>query len=202
MDPRHLIEVFGTVGLVAIIFAETGLLLGFFLPGDSLLFTAGLLCAPGVSDPVHLNLALVLPGVFVAAVAGAQTGYLIGQRAGPALFRRPDSRLFKREYVDRAEEFFARGGSRAVVLARFVPVVRTFLNPAAGMARMPVRQFTTANLVGALLWAGGVTVAGYGLGKSVPNVDRYLLPIVAVIGVLSVMPIAVEVRRNRRATKG
>ena len=95
MDPSHLIETFGTLGILVIVFAETGLLIGFFLPGDSLLFTAGLLCAPGISNPVHLNLAIVLPGVIVAAVAGAQTGYLIGQRVGPSLFRRPDSRLFK-----------------------------------------------------------------------------------------------------------
>ena len=128
VDPRHLISTFGTVGVFAIIFAETGLLVGFFLPGDSLLFTAGLLSAPSVHKPVHLNLAVVLPGVFVAAVVGAQVGYLIGRRAGPAVFRRPESRLFKREYVDRARAFFDDHGARTIVLARFIPVVRTFAN--------------------------------------------------------------------------
>ena len=198
MDPKHLIETFGTLGILAIVFAETGLLVGFFLPGDSLLFTAGLLCAPGVDDPVHLNLAIVLPGVFVAALAGAQTGWWIGWRAGPRLLQRPDSRLFKRQHVERAEEFFERGGLRAVVLARFVPVVRTFLNPLAGIARMPARTFFVANLVGAVAWAGGVTLAGYLLGKSVPDVDRYLYPIVALIVAASFVPVVLEVRRGRR----
>ena len=197
MDPRHLIETFGTIGILVIIFAETGLLIGFVLPGDSLLFTAGLLCAPGISDPVHLNLALVLPGVFVAAVVGAQTGFMIGQRVGPTLFGRQDSRLFKRKYVDRAEVFFDKGGTRAVVLARFVPVVRTFLNPAAGIAKMPARTFFVANLIGAALWAGGVTAAGYLLGKTVPNVDRYLLPIIGFIVVVSLVPVGVELVRSR-----
>jgi membrane-associated protein len=198
VDPRHLIETFGTIGILVIIFAETGLLIGFFLPGDSLLFTAGLLCAPGISNPVHLNLAIVLPSVLVAAVAGAQTGFLIGQRVGPALFSREESRLFKRSYVDRAEVFFDKGGTRAVVLARFVPVVRTFLNPAAGIAKMPARTFFLANLVGASLWAGGVTVAGYVLGKTVPNIDRYLLPIIAAIIVISLIPVALEFVHSRQ----
>jgi membrane-associated protein len=198
VDPKHLIETFGTLGLFAIIFAETGLLVGFFLPGDSLLFTAGLLCAPGVHDPVHLNLAIVLPGVFAAAVAGAQAGWYIGHRAGPALLRRQEGRFFKQRYVDEAAEFFDKGGVRAVVLARFVPVVRTFLNPMAGIARMPARTFLVANLVGALLWSVGVTMAGYVLGKTVPNVDKYLLPIIAVVIVLSLIPVALEVRRRSK----
>ena len=196
MDPKHLIETFGTLGLLAIIFAETGLLIGFFLPGDSLLFTAGLLCTSG--GDIHLNLAVVLPGVFVAAVAGAQTGWWIGHRMGPALFRREESRFFKREYVDRAAEFFEKGGPRAVVLARFVPVVRTFLNPMAGVAGMPGRRFFTANVVGALLWSVGVTLAGYALGRSVHDVDRYLLPIIAVIVAVSFVPVFLEYRKSRQ----
>jgi len=197
VDPRPLIEAFGTFGIFAIVFAETGLLIGFFLPGDSLLFTAGLLSAPGVSDPVHLNLAIVLPGVFLAAVAGAQTGWWIGYRAGPALVRRPDSRFFKQEYVKRAEEFFEKRGLWAVVLARFVPIVRTFLNPMAGIARMPARTFFVANLLGALLWSVGVTLAGYVLGKTVPNVDRYLLPIIGIIVLFSLVPVGLEYLRGR-----
>jgi membrane-associated protein len=199
VDPKHLLETFGTLGLFLIIFAETGLLIGFFLPGDSLLFTAGLLCAPGMHDPVHLNLAVVLPGVFVAAVLGAQTGWYIGHRAGPALFRRPNSRLFKQRYVDEASEFFDKGGTRAVVLARFVPIVRTFLNPLAGVARMPLRKFLLANLIGGLLWSVGVTLAGYVLGKTVPNVDKYLYPIVALVVLASLVPVFLEYRRRRRS---
>ena len=199
VDPRHLISTFGTVGVVAIIFAETGLLVGFFLPGDSLLFTAGLLSAPSVHKPVHLNLAVVLPGVFVAAVVGAQVGYLIGRRAGPAVFRRPESRLFKGEYVDRARAFFDDHGARTIVLARFIPVVRTFANVLAGAARMEPRTFTRFNLAGGFVWSIGITLAGYFLGRTVPNIDRYLLPVVAVIVVLSVVPVALEARRRTRA---
>jgi membrane-associated protein len=199
LDPKHLLETFSYAGLFLIIFAETGLLIGFFLPGDSLLFTAGLLAAPGVHDPVHLNLAAVLPGVIVAAIIGAQVGFLIGRKVGPALFRRPDSRIFKREHVTKAEEFFEKGGTRSVVLARFVPIVRTFLNPLAGVANMSARAFTTANVIGGLLWAGGVTLAGYALGKSIKNVDRYLLPIIAVIVVVSLIPVALEFRKSRAA---
>ena len=198
MDPKHLLESFGTVGLIAIIFAETGLLIGFFLPGDSLLFTAGLLCASGVTKPVHLNLALVLPGVILAAIAGAEVGYLIGRRAGPALFSRPESRLFKREHVDKARGVLDRyGAGRAIVLARFIPIVRTFLNPMAGVVGVEARVFTAWNVVGGVAWAGGVTLAGFVLGSSVKNVDRYLYPIIAVIVIVSLIPVALEARKSR-----
>src|SRR5438270_12454035 len=151
VDPKSLIETFGTLGLLAIVFAETGLLVGFFLPGDSLLVFAGLVCATHPKD-IHLNLALVLVGCSVAAIAGAQTGYFIGARAGPALFRRPESRLFKREYVDKAEHYFERFGGRTIVIARFIPIVRTFANPVAGVSRMSSRQFAVYNAGGGLLW--------------------------------------------------
>src|SRR5438876_5505899 len=125
LDPRYLLETFGTLGLLAIVFAETGLLVGFFLPGDSLLVLAGLFCA--VADPpVHLHLWLILPGLVVAALAGAQTGHYIGLRAGPVLFRRPDSRFFKHEYVEQAQAYFDRYGAKTIVVARFIPIVRTF----------------------------------------------------------------------------
>jgi membrane-associated protein len=197
VDPKHLLETFGTIGLFAIIFAETGLLIGFFLPGDSLLLTAGAFCAAGPEAAVRLHLGIVLPGVFLCAVAGAQTGWYIGHRAGPTLLRRPDSRFFKQRYVDEAADFFERGGVRSVVLARFVPVVRTFLNPMAGIARMPARTFLIANLIGGLLWSVGVTMAGYVLGKTI-DIDRYLLPVVAVVVVLSLIPVYLEFRRRRR----
>jgi membrane-associated protein len=201
LNPTDLLATFGTLGLLAIIFAETGLLFGFFLPGDSLLFTAGLLSAPGVHDPVHLNLAVVLPGVFLAAAVGAEVGYVIGRVVGPPLFRRPDSRLFKQAYVDKAQSYFDRYGARTIVLARFIPVVRTFANVMAGVGRMDVKTFTLYNILGAAIWSVGVTLAGYELGDHVKNVDRYLLPIIAVIIVVSLIPVFVEVRRHRREAR-
>lgn len=193
MDPKNLIETFGTIGLIAIVFAESGLLFGFFLPGDSLLVTAGLLASQG-----HLNLPVILVGCFVAAVAGDQVGYIFGSRVGPALFRRPDSRIFKQQYVERARHYFERHGSKTIVLARFVPVVRTFAPILAGVGTMKYRTFVTFNVLGALLWAVGVTLIGYLLGEHVPHIDKYLLPVIALIILLSLSPVAVEVIRHRR----
>ena len=198
MDPKHLVDTFGTIGLFAILFAETGLLIGFFLPGDSLLVFAGLACATPAAATVHLNLAVVLIGGCVAAIAGAQAGYLIGERAGPAIFRRPDSRLFKREYVEKAHGYFERYGPKTIVIARFIPIVRTFANPMAGVGRMDLRKFTTFNVLGGLLWSVGVTMLGVVLGKTIPNVEHHLLTVEAVIITLSVIPVGVEVVRSRR----
>jgi membrane-associated protein len=197
VSPQHLLETFGTIGLFAIIFAETGLLIGFFLPGDSLLVLAGLFAAVD-NPPVHLNLAVVLVGLFVAAVAGAQTGYFIGLRAGPALFRRPESRLFKHENVEKAERYFAKYGPKTIVIARFIPIVRTFANPMAGVGRMDLRTFSTFNLLGGLLWSVGVTMLGFVMGKTIPNVRDHLLVVEAIIIILSLIPIGVEVIRSRR----
>ncbi len=194
MDPRDLIETFGTIGLFCIVFAESGLLFGFFLPGDSLLFTAGLLSSQGT-----LNFPVILVGCFLAAVAGDQVGYAFGARVGPALFRRPDSRIFKQEYVDKARHFFERYGSKTIVLARFVPIVRTFAPILAGVGGMRYRTFVTFNVMGGLLWAVGVTSLGYALGESIPDIDRYLYPIIGVIILLSVAPIAFEFLRARRS---
>lgn len=193
MDPKNLIETFGTIGLIAIVFAESGLLFGFFLPGDSLLVTAGLLASQG-----HLNLPVILVGCFVAAVAGDQVGYIFGSRVGPALFRRPDSRIFKQQYVERARHYFERHGSKTIVIARFVPIVRTFAPILAGVGSMKYRTFVTFNVLGALLWAVGVTLIGYLLGEHVPHIDKYLLPVIALIILLSLAPVAVEVIRHRR----
>jgi membrane-associated protein len=198
MSPEKLIETFGTIGLFVIIFAESGLLVGFFLPGDSLLFTAGLLASQG---KFGLNLPVLLVGCFIAAVAGDQVGYMFGQKAGPPLFRRPDSRIFKQQYVHRANEFFERHGKKTIVLARFVPIVRTFAPILAGVGSMRYRSFLLFNVIGGLLWAVGVTTAGYVLGDTVPDIDKYLLPIIALIIVLSVLPPAIEMLRHRRRTK-
>jgi membrane-associated protein len=195
VDPRHLIETFGTIGLLAIVFAESGLLIGFFLPGDTLLVTAGLLASQG-----KLNFPVILVGCFVAAVTGDQVGYLFGSRVGPTLFRRPDSRIFKQENIDKARAYFERYGAKTILLARFVPVVRTFAPIVAGVGNMPYRIFITYNVLGGLCWAVGITSIGYALGESVPNIDKYLIPVVLVIGFLSALPVLIELRRNRRST--
>jgi membrane-associated protein len=200
LDPKHLLETFGVLGLFAIIFAETGLLIGFFLPGDSLLVLAGLVSAVGAKSglDIRINIVLVTAGLFVSAVAGAQTGYFIGRKAGPALFNRPSSRLFKHEHVEKAQRYFDKYGPRTIVVARFIPIVRTFANPMAGVAEMKVRTFTTFNLIGGALWTVGVTMLGYVLGKTIPSAEDHLLVIEAVIIGLSLTPIAYEVIRTRR----
>jgi membrane-associated protein len=200
VDPKSLLETFGVLGIFGIVFAETGLMVGFFLPGDSLLVLAGLTAAVGAQSKlnVDVNLGVVLVGLFIAAVVGAQTGYFIGLKAGPALFRRPDSRFFKQEYVDRARHYFDRYGAKTIVLARFVPIVRTFANPIAGVAEMPVREFTIYNIVGAALWTVTVTMLGYVLGKTIPSAEDHLILIEAIIIVLSLVPVAIEVVRTRR----
>jgi len=197
LSPNHLIETFGTLGLIAVIFAESGLLIGFFLPGDSLLFTAGLLASQG-----KLNLGVIVVGCCVAAAVGGLVGYVIGARVGPALFRRPDSRLFKHEYVTQAEGYFDRYGSRTIVLARFVPIVRTFAPVVAGISKMEFRVFAAYNVIGSVVWAAGVLVAGNILGDTVPNIDKYLLPIIVLIAVVSATPVVLEVMRARRQSRG
>lgn len=194
LDPEWLISTFGMLGILAIVFAESGLLIGFFLPGDSLLFTTGLLVAGG--QYLHLPLWLVIALVVVAAVAGDQVGYLFGRRVGPALFRRPNSRLFKQENLTKAQEFFDRYGARSIVLARFVPIVRTFTPIVAGASRMHYRTFVLYNVIGGALWGTGVTLLGYYLGQIgfvKANIELILIGIV----VLSVVPIVVELLRGR-----
>ncbi|MBG0741501.1 VTT domain-containing protein [Paeniglutamicibacter antarcticus] len=189
----------------AIIFAETGLLIGFFLPGDSLLFTGGLLVATGV---IHFNIWAVLALLILSAFLGNQAGYLIGLKAGPAIFNKPDSRLFKRENVQKAHAFFEKHGGKALILARFVPIVRTFVPVIVGVARMDRRHFVIFNAIGAVLWAGGVTLLGYVLGDRVPWVQKNLDLIFILIVLVSIIPIIVEFskgylasRRTRRNAK-
>jgi membrane-associated protein len=201
LSSTSLLASLGAFGVFLVLFAETGLLIGFFLPGDSLLFTAGFFCA-STAAPVHLNLAAILAGTAVAAVAGGQTGYLIGRAAGPRLFHRPESRLFRKEWVDRVQVYLDRYGvGKAILLARFVPIVRTLINPFAGIARVDVRRFTVFNALGGVFWAVLVTMLGYALGNSLPkgrSIDTYILPIIAAIVLISVTPIAIEILRNRR----
>jgi membrane-associated protein len=197
LDATSLLSSFGALGIAVVMFAETGLLIGFFLPGDSLLFTAGLLCASGASDVVQLSLWQVLIASVAGALLGAQAGYVIGRRGGPALLARSRSRKLH-EGAERAAELLERyGHAKAVVLARFIPVVRTVLNPLAGALNVPLRTFTIWQTAGGVVWAVGLVLGGYGLGSSVPHVDTYLLPIVALIVIASLTPLAVEMWRGR-----
>ena len=187
MNPETLIEAFGTLGLFVIVFAESGLLIGFFLPGDSLLFTAGLLASQGT-----LNLPVVVTGVVIAAIVGDQVGFLIGRRAGPAIFNRPESRLFHKKNVDRAHAYFEKNGPRTIILARFIPIIRTFAPMVAGVGQMNYRKFVTYNVVGGITWGAGVTLAGYLLGESIHDIDKWLLPIILLIGAVSFIPVFLE----------
>ncbi|MFP8964272.1 DedA family protein [Streptomyces nanhaiensis] len=199
LDPDHLIQTFGLIGILCIVFAESGLLIGFFLPGDSLLFTTGLLVA--TDQYLHHPLWLVCTLIVLAAVAGDQVGYMFGRKVGPALFRRPDSRLFKQENVEKAHEFFEKHGPKSLVLARFVPIVRTFTPVIAGVSRMDYRSFLIFNVLGGVLWGAGVTLLGAALGQVRfvrDNIDLILVLIV----LLSVLPIVVEYLRARRRPDG
>ncbi len=193
LDPGQLIETFGLIGILVIVFAECGLLIGFFLPGDSLLFTAGLLVA---RDDIKQPLWLVCVLICVAAIAGNQVGYLIGRKAGPAVFNRPDSRFFKQEYVDKSYAFFDRYGPRAIVLARFVPIVRTFITVTAGVGRMDYRTYTTYSVIGGVLWGAGVTILGFSLGNVEFVADHIELILIGIV-LVSVIPIAIELLRQR-----
>ena len=199
LDPQQLLGHSGAVGLFVILFAETGLLVGFFLPGDSLLFTAGLLATTPVTSAAHLPLAQVLVAGAAGALAGAQVGYLIGRGAGPALLDRPD-RPRLQAGVRRAQQVLDRyGHGRAIVLARFIPVVRTLMNPLAGTVGVPAGRFALWQVLGGLVWSLGVSLAGYVLGTRIPGVDAYLLPIIALVVVVSLVPVALELVRSHRA---
>jgi membrane-associated protein len=199
LDPEKLIDTFGLLGIFLIVFAESGLLVGFFLPGDSLLFTAGFLASgpSGFAEELHLPLVPLLLGVWVAAVAGDQVGYVFGRRVGPALFRRPDSRFFKQENVDKAQEFFDKHGPKAIVLARFVPIIRTFTPITAGVSRMEYRKFVTFNVIGGTLWSLGITLLGYFLGQ-VDVIEQNLEIAILLVVATSLMPIVLEVVKARR----
>ncbi|HEV7706897.1 MAG TPA: DedA family protein [Asanoa sp.] len=211
LDPKDLLHTFGLYGVWAILFAETGLLVGFFFPGDSLLFLAGVAATPVADaifgDGTKISLAGLLIGAPVCAIIGAQLGHLLGARYGTRMFDKPDSRLFKREYVEKAEHYFQKfGPAKAVVLARFIPIVRTFLNPVAGVLGMPAKQFFVWNVVGAILWTDGIILLGYLLADRIydaigTHIDRYILPFVALIVLISVLPIIIEIIRDRRARK-
>lgn len=198
LSPHSLLASFGAIGVFLIMFAETGLLVGIFLPGDSLLFTAGLLCSTKAHDAVHLSLAGTLLAAAAGALLGAQVGYLIGRRAGPPILDSPGRPRLQRA-VGRARVYLEQyGETKAVVIARFIPFVRTVINPVAGVVAMPPRRFLVAQISGGLAWSLGVTLAGYALGSRIPSVDKYLLPIVAVVVAVSLIPVGLEILKARR----
>jgi membrane-associated protein len=194
-DPAALYELVrwgGYVALTAIVFTETGLLIGFFLPGDSLLITAGLVAAAGGLDIWLLNLLLS-----VAAIVGDSVGYAIGYRAGPRIFTREDSRWFNKKHLVRTREFYERHGGKTIILARFIPIIRTFAPVVAGVGRMDYRRFLAFNVLGGIGWVCGLTWAGYLLGQTIPDIGRYIHVVIVVVIVLSLIPIGVEWWRAR-----
>jgi membrane-associated protein len=199
LDPQKLIDRGGLLLLLVIIFAESGLLIGFFLPGDSLLFVAGFLSSATGGHRLP-NLLIMLPLLFVAAVAGDQVGYVFGNRAGPALFGRSDSRFFKQQHLRRAHAFFERHGPKTILLARFVPIVRTFAPIVAGAGSMKYRTFVIYNIVGGFVWSVGVTTLGYFLGE-VKFIRQNIEIAVVVIVAVSLLPVVVELVKHRRAVR-
>jgi membrane-associated protein len=198
LDPKSLIATFGLVGVLVIIFAETGLLVGFFLPGDTLLVTAGIYTAANTDLTSPLPLPVLMVGAPLCAIAGAQVGHFLGAKYGRALFERPNSRIFRQEHVDKAEYYFNKfGPAKAVVLARFIPVVRTFLNPLAGMLEMPAGRFFAWNVVGGVIWTESIILIGRFLGDRVKGIDKFVLPVVALAVLVSVIPVLREVLKGK-----
>jgi membrane-associated protein len=202
VDLVTFIQAVSIIGVAFIIFAESGLLIGFFLPGDSLLFTAGFLMYTGVLG-FNINLAVLI--LFAAAVLGDSVGYAFGHKAGPRIFNRPDAKLFKQEYITSAQDFYEKYGAKTIVIARFIPIVRTFAPVVAGAGKMPYRRFLSFNLIGAFLWTAGVTYAGYFLGKWFEamgwQIDQVLLPVIAVIIFVSILPPIVHILQNKKTRK-
>jgi membrane-associated protein len=194
IDPLEIIQTLGYLGIFIIILAESGVFIGFFLPGDSLLLTAGLLATQGA-----LSIWLLLVIIPIAAIIGDSIGYSFGRYIGPRLFTKEDSFFFNKKHIERSREFYDKYGARAILLARFMPIVRTFVPIIAGVGQMRYRTFLTYNTVGGFLWADLFLLAGYFLGRAIPNLENYILPIVIVVIVVSFIPIALEWRKGRKA---
>ena len=188
----HLVKFVGYPGLFAAVFLESGVFFGFFLPGSSMLFTAGLLATQGL-----FNIWILIPLLTIAAVGGDSTGYWFGNTVGVSLFFRKDSRFFKHEYLEQAKDFYEKHGVLAVILARFVPIVRTFAPFIAGIANMRYRIFLSYNIVGGFLWAAGVTFIGFFLGRKIPFIESYITPIILFIIIASLIPIFWELRKRK-----
>ena len=182
-DLIAIIKTTGYIGIFSIVFAESGLLIGFFLPGDSLLFTAGFLASQG-----FLKISILMIGSFIAAVIGDSTGYAFGLRVGPKIFKREDSLIFHKDHLLRAQNFYEKHGGKAIIIARFMPIVRTFAPILAGVGKTRYSSFLAYNIIGGFLWSIGLSGLGYWLGSTIPNVDKYLLPIIILIILLSIAP--------------
>jgi membrane-associated protein len=192
LSPETIISSGGLLLVAFIVFAESGLLFGFFFPGDTLLFLAGAIAAQGE----HFSLVPLLIVVTLSSILGAQLGYGIGRKAGPKLFKKKDGIVFRHEYVERSEAFYAKHGGKTIMLARFVPIVRTFAPVVAGIGNMNYKRFTMYNIVGSALWASGITVLGYFFGKRIPNIDKYLLPLIGIVMILSFAPTLYHIFKN------
>lgn len=197
-DVEYLVTTGGLLALILIIFSETGLLAGFFFPGDSLLVTAGIFVAQGRLD---VNIWTVLATLSIAAIAGDATGYAIGKKAGQTLYSRPNSMFFKRDHLLKAKAFYDRYGGKTIVLARFVPIVRTFVPTIAGAAEMPYTKFATYNIVGGISWIFSMTLLGYFLGKAFPEITKRIEVVIIVIVFISILPAIIEFLRERAALK-
>jgi membrane-associated protein len=191
---QGLIEWGGVLLVCVIVFIETGFFVGFFLPGDSLLVTAGVFAAAG-----NLNIVTLLTLVPLCAIVGDQIGYWIGRKAGEALYRRPDSLLFRRRHLDSAHQFYEKYGGKTVILARFVPIIRTFCPPVAGAARMPYKRYFAYDIAGGILWVGSMTLGGYFLGKSIPNISQRIHYVIAIVIILSLLPALFGILRAKHA---
>jgi len=187
LDPMTIIKTLGLIGVLIIVFAETGLFFGFFFPGDSLLFTAGLLASQHL-----LNIEVLVIGAFICAVLGDSVGYWFGKKVGPKIFNKEDSIFFHKKHVEKAQNFYDKYGNKTIFLARFVPIVRTFAPIVAGVGQMKYKNFLTYNIIGGFIWTFGMVLGGYFLGEAIPNIDKYILPIILLIVLLSIMPIIIE----------
>lgn len=196
LDLVYLIKTFGYFGLAFVVFAESGLFFGFFFPGDSLLFTAGFLASQG-----YFHIGFLVPLLIVAAIGGDSAGFWTGKKFGSWLLKQKESLLFKKERIEKARNFYAKHGGKALILARFIPAVRTFVPIAAGIADMHYPDFIKFNVIGGVLWATGMTLAGYFLGRVIPDVDKYLLPIIFLIIGISALPILIEYLKSKREKK-
>ena len=193
INPQDLIKTFGLIGIIVVVFLETGAFFGFFFPGDSLLFTAGFFASQG-----YLSLAWLLIGAFIAAVLGDSLGYAFGKKVGPAIFVKEDSFFFNSKHVAKAEHFYEKHGKKTIILARFIPVIRTFAPIVAGVGSMSYKTFISFNVIGGFLWTWAMLWLGYGFGSVIPDPDRYVLPAIIIIILISASPAIVQIFKNRK----
>lgn len=193
LDPKLIIEALGLIGIFALIFAESGLFFGFFLPGDTLLFTAGLLVSQGI-----LSIHTLLVGGIIFAILGDNVGYIFGKKIGPKIFTKEDSFFWNKRNIEKSHNFFEKYGKKAIILARFMPIIRTFTPILAGVGTMDYRTFLRYNIIGGILWVCGLTLFGYFFGMIIPNPDKYLLPVIVIIVIISILPALREIFNSKR----